>query len=171
MGFFNKLFGNAEENSNEIEVEKNTIYAPLKGNVIPLKEIGDGVFSEGILGKGCGIRPEAETVVAPFNGTITQITDTKHAIGVKSDDGIEMIIHVGLDTVSMNGKGFQVFVNVGDHISCGQKLLTFDSKAIADAGFSSVTAVIVINSDEYKDVEVVKDGQTEETEKLMVCCL
>lgn len=169
MGFLKNLFGDArkETDSNNVETEKNTVYAPLRGNVIPLKEIGDGVFSEGVLGQGCGIEPDSETVTAPFNGTITQVADTKHAVGLESTDGVEVLIHVGMDTVSMNGKGFTVYVKTGDKIQCGQKLMSFSKKAIAEAGFKDTAAVIITNTDDYSSVELLKTGAVTANEKLI----
>ncbi len=156
MGFLNKVFGGKQETAPAIETEKNVVYAPLEGTVIALSEINDGVFSEGVLGQGCGIQPDSETVTAPFHGTITQVADTKHAIGLLSEDGVEVLIHVGLDTVSMNGKGFTVHVKMGERVQCGQKLLTFSKKDIAEAGFSDTTAVLVTNTDDYESVMLEK---------------
>lgn len=147
------MFGEAKQEiiSNDIETEKNTVYVPLSGEVIMLKEIGDGVFSEGILGQGCGIKPDSETVIAPFDGTVIQVIDSKHAIILESTDGVEVLIHVGMDTVSMNGKGFTVYIKVGDKVKCGQKLMNFSKKAIADAGLVDTTAVIIVNTDDYSN--------------------
>ena len=109
MGFLTKLFsGKSEENAKPEEIkttnsQPNTIYAPFKGTVIPLEQINDGVFSSGVLGQGIGMYPEEETVYAPFDGKITQVIDTKHAIGILSNDNIELLIHVGMDTVAMKG--------------------------------------------------------------------
>lgn len=168
MGFFKKLFGNAEaEIVASVETEKNTIYAPLNGTSITLEEIGDGVFSSGVLGQGCGIHPSSQTVVAPFDGKIIQVADTKHAVGIESTDGIEVLIHVGLDTVAMNGKGFTVHVACGEQVKCGQKLLTFDKAAIAAAGYPDVTAVLITNSDNYSNIQLSKTGPVSSTEKLM----
>lgn len=150
MSLFKKLFNNnTEDKLPDITTEPGMIYAPLSGKVISLSQIGDGVFSEGILGNGCGIIPSEETVYAPFDGKVIQSTDTKHAIGLESNDGIELLIHVGMDTVAMNGKGFQVFVSEGDIVTCGQKLMTFSKKNIADAGYPDTTAIVITNSDTF----------------------
>ncbi len=167
MGLFKNLFGGAREETPTIVTEKNTVYSPLKGTVIPLAEIADGVFSERILGQGCGIRPACSVITSPVDGTISQVAETKHAVGVTSKDGVEVLIHVGLDTVSMNGKGFTPHVEVGDSVKCGQKLLSFDRKAIADAGFPDVTAVLITNTDDYEAVELLKTGATEAAEKII----
>ena len=171
MGFFKKLLGGTEKDNMQsapfVETEKNTVYSPLDGTVITLKEIGDGVFSEGILGQGCGIRPDSETVTAPVDGKIIQVADTKHAIGIESREGLEILIHVGLDTVAMNGNGFTVHVKEGQEVKCGQKLLTFNKKAIADAGYPDTTAVLITNSADYTDVALCITGQVKSTDKLL----
>ncbi len=168
MGFLKNLFG-AEIPKDEkfVATEKNIVYAPLDGTLIPLKEINDGVFSEKILGQGCGIWPGATQVNAPSDGIISQVADTKHAVGIQSNDGLEILIHVGLDTVEMNGKGFTTYVHVGDHVKCGQKLLSFDKKAIADAGYKDVVVIVVTNSDDYQSVELIKIGPVNSGEKIL----
>lgn len=149
--------------------EKNTIYAPVSGTAITLKEINDGVFSEGVLGLGCGIVPSEGIIVAPFDGTIIQVADTKHAVGIASDDGMEVLIHVGLDTVAMNGKGFDVTVKTGDIVKCGQKLLSFDRAAIASAGYPDTTAILLTNSTDYESVDLCTTGNISKTDTLLVC--
>lgn len=168
MKLFDKILGKGKtEEQTEIPTEKNTVYSPLDGTVIPLKEIGDGIFSEGVLGPGCGIHPSSETVVAPCDGTIIQIADTKHAVGIKSRDGLEILIHVGLDTVAMNGRGFTVHTAVGEQVKCGQKLLSFDRRAISEAGYSDVTAVLIANGGDYQEVRLCRTGEVLHTEKII----
>lgn len=171
MGFLKKLLGEAEKANTEaapaVEAEKNTVYSPLDGTAITLEEIGDGVFSAGVLGQGCGIRPDSETVTAPVDGKIIQVADTKHAVGIESSDGLEILIHVGLDTVAMNGKGFTVHVKEGQQVKCGQKLLTFDKKAIEAAGYPDTTAVLITNSGDYENVELCTVGHVKSTDKLI----
>ena len=167
MGFFKNIFNSSKEKEVATETEKNTLYSPLAGTVIELEEVADGVFSSGMLGKGCAVVPSEGTVVAPCNGTVTTVTDTKHAIGFISDDGMEVLIHIGLDTVTMNGKGFQMFVKAGQKIKCGQKLISFDRQAIADAGFKDTTMVVIANSDNYDEVNLIKKGTANVGEKLI----
>ena len=124
-----------------------------------MEEIPDPVFSEGILGKGCGLEPAEETVCAPFNGTVTQVIDTKHAVGVTSKDGLELLIHVGMDTVAMNGEGFTCLVKEGDTVKLGQKLMTFSMEAIKTAGHPATTAVVVTNADDFADIQVLAQGE------------
>ena len=139
--------------------EPLTVYAPFSGNVIALEQIPDPVFSEGILGRGCGLEPAEEAVCAPFNGTVTQVIDTKHAVGVTSKDGVELLIHVGMDTVAMNGEGFTCLVKEGDAVTLGQKLMTFSMDAIKAAGHPVTTAVVVTNTDDFSDIQVLAQGE------------
>lgn len=138
--------------------EKGEVKAPVKGTLIPLNEIGDGVFSEGILGQGCGIQPDEGCVYAPFDGTVISVAESKHAVGLLSEDGIEILIHVGLDTVALKGEGFTTFVNEGDQVHCGQKLMDFDMVEIAKK-YPTVTSVIVTNSDDYKEISLGVPGK------------
>lgn len=127
-------------------------------SVIPLAEIGDEVFSEGVPGKGCGIRPDEGCVYALFPGTVVSVADTKHALGLASEDGVELLIHAGIDTVALKGgEGFRPLVKEGDSIACGQKLLEFDKEAVAQK-YPTVTAVIVTNSDDYETVSMGDAG-------------
>ncbi|KIR02369.1 PTS system, sucrose-specific IIB component / PTS system, sucrose-specific IIC component / PTS system, sucrose-specific IIA component [Lachnospiraceae bacterium TWA4] len=152
-----------------ITCEKNTVYAPIEGNVIPLEQIPDDTFASGVLGQGVGIEPAVGRVVAPYDGEITVFFDTKHAIGLTNDDGVEMLIHVGINTVEMNGKGFSPKANVGDKVKAGQTLLEFDIDEIKKAGFSTTTAVLVSNTDDFKAVKVEKTGNSKELDKIIVC--
>lgn len=161
MGLFDKFLG--KEKAVEIiqvTTEKNTLYLPIEGEVIPLAEIGDGVFSDGVLGQGCGIQPKEEKVYAPVNGVVTNIADTKHAVGILSEDGIELLIHVGMDTVDMNGNGFEVLVKPDQKVRCGQPLLKFSLEKIKAAGHPATTAFIITNSDDYSEIKVLRTGDT-----------
>ncbi|MEE3392315.1 MAG: glucose PTS transporter subunit IIA [Lachnospiraceae bacterium] len=120
-----------------------TLYNPIKGNVIALKDIPDQTFAAGILGEGVGIEPEEETVYAPCDGQVSMVFDTKHAIGLTGPKGVELLIHVGLDTVDMKGDGFDICVKEGDSVKRGDKLMTFSKKKITAAGHSTTTAFIV----------------------------
>ncbi|MDE7272870.1 MAG: glucose PTS transporter subunit IIA [Lachnospiraceae bacterium] len=118
------------------------------------------------LGDGVGIEPETGEVVSPFDGEISSVTDTRHAIGITGPDGMEVLIHVGIDTVNMNGDGFELFVSEGDRVKAGQKLLTFDIAKIKAAGYSTTTAVLLTNSDDYPDFRILKTGRTNAMEKV-----
>lgn len=138
-------------------VSAETIATPVVGQVLPLSEAGDKAFSEGLLGKGAVIIPEVGEVHAPFDGTVVTLFPTKHAIGLISNKGTEVLIHVGIDTVQLDGKFFESFVKQGDKVLKGQKLLAFDIAGIEAAGYSVQTPVIVTNTPDYKDV--VASGQ------------
>jgi PTS system sucrose-specific IIC component len=106
-------------------------------------------------------------VVAPFDGEISTVTDTKHAVGISGPRGMEVLIHVGVDTVNMQGDGFELLVHEGDKIKAGQKLIRFDISKIKAAGYSTTTAVLLTNSDDFSDLKVLKNGQTDFMEKLL----
>ncbi|TCI31320.1 PTS glucose transporter subunit IIA [Exiguobacterium sp. SL-10] len=120
----------------------------MEGDIIPLEEVTDPVFSEKMMGDGIAIKPTNGTVVAPANGTIVQVAPTKHAIGIRTEDGAEILIHVGLDTVELNGAHFTVHVEVDDTVSVGQSLLTADLEKIHQAGKDTVTPMIVTNGND-----------------------
>lgn len=146
--------------------ENTVIYAPVQGNVIPRESIPDETFASGVLGDGVGIEPETGEVVAPFDGEISSLTETRHAIGISGPGGMELLIHVGVDTVKMNGDGFRLYVSEGDRVKTGQKLMTFDISKIRSAGYSTTTAVLLTNSDDYKALRVEKTGKTKQTERI-----
>lgn len=143
-----------------VEVPAGTVGSPVNGTVIPMEQIPDETFAAGVLGQGVGVQPKEGAVCAPFTGTVSQVADTGHAIGLTSDDGMELLIHVGVDTVDMNGKGFSPKVKVGDDVQAGQLLMTFDRKAIKAAGHPDVVVVMLTNADEYPNVKLAPAGET-----------
>lgn len=143
------------------------ILSPITGNLIAREEIPDPIFAGGVLGDGVGIEPEVGEVVAPFAGTVASTTDTLHAIGLTGPGGVEMLIHVGIDTVNMKGEGFRLLVKMGDQVEAGQKLLTFDIEAIRRAGYSPTTAVLVANSAAFSSCEVERKGEVKQMEEIM----
>jgi len=158
MAFFDKLFEKGKRDTPAPPCGPLTVYAPAEGKAIPLSEFPDEVFSQRILGPGCGILPTGDKLSAPFNGKVTQLTDTRHAIGVTSGDGVELLIHIGVDTVDMAGAGFQNFVKNGQKINKGDLLISFDRAAIKAAGHSDAIAVVVTNIDEFSGIEQEADG-------------
>ena len=158
MGFFDKLFGGKHDAAPKFAGEKMTVMAPIDGKVIPLEQIPDETFATAILGPGCGIEPTGDTVYAPFDGTITQVASTLHAIGITSDDGIELLIHVGMDTVEMQGKGFTALVKEEQKVKAGTALLKVDLDAIRAANHPTTTAIIVTNGEDLNGMKVVADG-------------
>lgn len=147
-------------------VEGVHIAAPVPGKVIPLKDVADGVFSEGVLGNGFGIEPSEGSVYAPFDGEVAVVADTGHAVAVRSKNGAEVLIHVGIDTVDLNGEGFTPLVKVGDKVTTGQKLMDFDLEAIGRK-YRTVTSVIVVNSDRYDSFDLIRTGSCPAAEPVM----
>ena len=138
------------------------IVAPLAGTVMPLNEVEDPVFSTGVVGQGAGISPaDGETIVvtAPAAGTLAVAPASGHAYGITLDNGVEVLIHVGLDTVNLEGKGFDVKVKQGDRVTAGQELVRVDRKTIEDAGYSLTTPVLITNTDKFASVEVIAEGE------------
>lgn len=141
------------------------IKSPISGKVIELEKVNDPVFSSGAMGKGVAIEPIDNKVYAPFDGVIEFIADTKHAIGLLSDDGVEVLIHVGMDTVKMNGKGFDVKTKVNSKVKAGYLLLEFDKSVIEKEGYSLITPIVITNADNYEDKQLninkeVESGNT-----------
>lgn len=158
-----------EKKSAEIKKESVAadIYLPMNGNVISLAEINDGVFSEGMLGEGVAVEPSDGVVVAPFDGVVQMVYDTKHALGLMSDTGIELLIHVGIDTVQLNGKCYDVVVENGQKIKKGDVLAKVDLEGIKDAGYRTVTPVIITNSDEFSEIKTVATGNCNSGDKII----
>lgn len=135
-----------------IDAVPGKVYAPISGDYIPLESIDDPVFSQGIMGPGCGIEPSEGILVAPVDGTVVTVAETKHAVGIEARNGAELLIHVGMDTVNMKGNGFELKVSEGDKVRCGQPLMHFDMNAIKAAGYPTTTAFVVTNSDAFPSV-------------------
>ena len=138
-----------------------TIGSPIAGIVVPLTDVPDPVFSKGIVGLGVGIDPTEDTVYAPGAGKVLVAQATGHAFGLRLDSGVEMLIHVGIDTVNLGGKGFEVKVAAGDRVEAGTPLVTFDRKVIEDAGYSLVTPVLVTNPKKFGSVDQAASGHVE----------
>lgn len=142
-------------------VKEEMIPSPLSGRVVALNDVPDDVFGSGAMGKGYAVEPNGNEVVAPFDGTVVMVAPTKHAIGLRSNTGIELLIHVGLDTVTLDGKPFTVHVKDGDSFKAGDVLSTFDRDMIAAHNLSSITPVIVTNSATYADVLIQASHETD----------
>ncbi|NDO45354.1 PTS transporter subunit IIBCA [Clostridium sp. MD294] len=173
---YDKIKGMPKENDEEEEkkiditktTEKQSLYAAVDGDVISIQQIGDGVFSEKVLGNGVGIIPESEVVVAPADGTIcTVIEDSKHAVGITLNNGINILIHVGIDTVAMNGEGFEYFVNVGDKVKKGEKLLSFDKKKIQQKGFSPVVIIVELEEGQGETIHFISGKNVKAAQDLI----
>lgn len=175
LGFEDPVEAEEEAQETVLEVQEtaleegkdSAIYAPLDGEIVPLEEVKDEVFSKGVLGQGVAIMPKDGVVYAPFDGKIASIFDTKHAICLTSNDGVELLIHVGIDTVNLEGKPFHALKQSGDCIKKGEKILTFDMEEIKKAGYDTVTPVIVANSDQYAEIIAKKQGTIKASEELI----
>lgn len=127
--------------------------SPVKGKTVPLSEVSDPTFGEGMLGQGVAILPAEGKFYAPADGEISMVFDTLHAVSMVSDDGVEILVHVGLDTVSMKGDGFEGHVKAGDKVKKGDLMLTVDLDKVKAAGYDTITPVVVCNTDDYASVE------------------
>ena len=143
MGLFSKLFGKTEA------INPNHVYAPVAGNVVAISEVPDPTFSEGLMGNGVAIQPTDGKICAPCNGTVDMMFDTGHAVSLVSESGIELLIHVGLETVGLNGAPFKIRVKSGDKVKKGDLLMTVDLEAVKNAGLNTITPVLVCNTDDY----------------------
>ena len=139
--------------------DPNLILSPLSGTVVALKDVPDATFAEGVLGDGIAVEPSEGKVVAPCKGTVSTLFDTHHAIGLTLENGVELLVHIGINTVELNGEGYSAFVEEGDEVSPGQTLLTFDPDFLRSKGYQTVTPVIVTNSDEYSAITPKAQGQ------------
>lgn len=167
LGFDDPVAATAEESeetpvstakSTDASLSKETIiYAPMNGTVKPLEEVSDPVFSSGGMGQGIAIVPDEGKLYAPFDGTVAMVFDTLHAVGLENSAGVEMLIHIGLDTVKLNGKYFSAKVNAGDTVKAGDLLIEFDKDEI-EKEFSMDTPVIITNSDEFDNLETIAEG-------------
>lgn len=142
-----------EETKNETPlVKQEVLISPVKGEVKALSEVKDEAFSTGALGKGVAIEPAEGKIVSPVDGTLTTLFPTCHALGITSDSGAEILIHVGMDTVKLDGKHFTAKAKQGDRVTKGQVLVEFDVEAIKKEGYLVTTPVVITNSDKYLDV-------------------
>lgn len=161
MGFFDFLKKSAAPAAPAEPTFPMMLAADAKGTFVPMESIPDEVFAQGILGTCCGIDPSEGKVFAPAGGEITQAPDSGHALGIMADGGVEILIHVGVDTVEMKGDGFSPKVKVGDKVKKGDLLLEMDLDKIAAAGHPAVVITVVTNTDDFKAVEVVASGDVE----------
>ena len=155
------LFGNL------IAASSIELAAPVDGEAVPLKEVQDPTFGEEILGKGMAVRPEQGSVYAPCDATVELAFETGHAVSLKADSGAEILIHIGIDTVRLNGKYFRVHVSNGDHVSKGQLLIEFDREAIAAEGYDTITPMVICNSDDYRKIEAITGNRVHAGDKVL----
>ncbi|CAD5897699.1 phosphotransferase system (PTS) beta-glucoside-specific enzyme IIBCA component [Carnobacterium maltaromaticum] len=152
----------------EVILEDATVSNPIKGNIIPLNEVKDGAFASGALGKGFAIEPIEGKVIAPFNGKIEAVFPTKHAIGLVSETGMELLIHVGLNTVELKGQYFDTLVEPGQTVKKGQAILNFDLEKIKEAGYETQVPVVITNSPQYSSIELTNKGKLLNNEEVLI---
>ena len=159
---------NKKELNKSIQTEK-TIYSPLRGKMIPLNEVADEVFSSGALGQGVAVIPETSEVYAPVDGEVVLVADTKHALAFNSNNGMEVMIHMGLDTVKLDGKYFDIKVKVGEKVKKGDLIARVDFEKIKEEGYPIVTPVLVLNSDSFTEIQAESPKFVTEKDKLLTC--
>lgn len=131
-------------------IPANSLLAPQTGKILALSEVPDPVFSGKVLGDGIAMQPTSQKVVSPVSGTIVQIADTMHAVCIESDDGLEILLHMGLDTVKLGGKGFVCLVKVGQHVKAGEHIMDMDLGFIESQGYKTITPCLITNMDHVK---------------------
>ncbi|KAJ49950.1 glucose-specific phosphotransferase system IIA component [Clostridium tetanomorphum] len=146
-------------------VRKNfSIMAPVDGKAVDLEEVADGVFSNKVAGEGIAIQPTGDVIVAPADGKLSLIFKTNHAFGMVLDNGVEVLVHIGIDTISLDSNGFKPIAKEGDIVKAGEQIIEIDREFILSKGYSLITSVIITNSDELKEIQCninidVKAGQ------------
>jgi glucose-specific phosphotransferase system IIA component len=155
MGLFD-LFRKKKENHRP--TAPVVICAPVSGTVIPMDQVSDEAFASGAMGWCCGIAPDTGVITSPFTGDIMQVADTYHALGVDGDNGVQVVLHVGMDTAEMHGDGFQCRVRGGQPVQLGEKLLEVDFEKIRAAGHPDVVVMAILNSDDYEEPELILEG-------------
>lgn len=146
MGLFQSIFGSGKKD------EGITVFAPVAGKLVPLSEVSDPTFSEGILGQGAAVIPSGNQFFSPVDGTVTTVFPTGHAAALTSTDGVEILLHIGLDTVKLNGQHFTIHAEEGQQVKKGDLLLEADLEQIKAAGYDVITPVIVCNTEEFADI-------------------
>jgi PTS system beta-glucosides-specific IIC component len=144
-----------------------TVAAPLAGYLLPLSEVPDPVFARGLMGSGVAIRPTKGVLRSPVNGTITSVARARHAVGVRSDEGVELLLHLGIDTVHLGGRYFETLVTPGQRVQVGAPMVLVDLEALAAAGYEAATPIVVTNSAAFASVEVLAEGQVAAGEPLL----
>ena len=143
------------------------IASPMNGDVVPVSKINDPVFSEDVLGRGTAVRPGSDHVSAPCKATIIQMFETGHAVNLLTDSGVELLIHVGIDTVKLKGRHYAIHKNSGESVNAGDILMELDAACINAAGFDTVTPIVVCNPDDFSDISFAPEGPIKEGEPLI----
>ncbi len=156
-----------KENKEEVSFPIS-IKATAEGKIVQMKDIPDPVFSEGLVGPCIGIEPEGGTIVAPCSGKILQLSDTLHAFGIEGDGGMQMLVHIGIDTVSMNGDGFSACAKLGDVVKAGQPIIKVDFDKVKAAGHPTVVITIMTNPSDFKEVTFTSQSEVHLGDDLIV---
>lgn len=164
---FEKKVNEPVVNRGVIQSKQEIVMAPVDGRVLNLSEADDEAFASKALGDGAVIVPANGVIVAPFDGMVATLFPTKHAIGLISRNGAEVLIHIGINTVELNGKYFESFVKQGEQVKAGQKLVTFEPEKIKDAGYSTQVMVVVTNSASYQEINNLHEGDIKIEEQLL----
>lgn len=143
------------------------VYSPVKGKLKKIEQVNDDVFSQKMLGEGVAIIAENGDIAAPVNGTVSSVFPTNHAIGITSEDGLDVLIHIGIDTVELEGKGFHNFVKAGETVEKGDKLINVDFDYIKKAGYEGDVIMIITNSGEYSEIVTREEGNIDLEDVLM----
>ena len=159
---FDSLKKMFEKNANTISLK-----AVEDGRTIPMDEVNDQTFAQELLGPGIAIVPSNGTVVSPIDGTIATVMDTKHAVCIQGEDGLELIVHAGLDTVELNGKYYQTYKEIGDQVKAGDVLLEFDLEEITKAGYDVTTPIVITNLGDYKITKCLTGQQVKAGEEVI----
>ncbi|AZP03274.1 PTS sugar transporter subunit IIA [Jeotgalibaca ciconiae] len=153
FNFFKK-----DKKEKDTPIEKETLFAPVNGKIVPVTEVADPVFSQKMMGDGYAVIPEDGNIYAPVEGKVLSVFPTKHAIGIKLESGIEVLIHMGLDTVELNGKPFETFVSEGDSVTSDTLVAKCDLAALAEAGKDNAMVVVITNMDKVKEFSLDENG-------------
>lgn len=168
MGFEDVAADELTEEEQPDTLLETEISSPVRGQVFSIADVDDGVFSKELLGKGVAIKPESNVIVSPIDGEVVTVLASKHAIGLKTASGVELLIHVGIDTVNLKGDGFEVLVKEGDSVTRGQMLMTVDFDKIKQAGYDETVIMVVTNSNEFKEIQPVLGSALAEEKVLVI---
>ena len=171
MGLLEKIGGlrRAVPDALDVAAAPGVAYAPVSGTVVPLDQVGDPAFAQGMLGNGLGIAPEGNVAYAPVSGVVTADVKTRHALLIKAESGAEVLLHVGLDSVSLRGEGFRQLVRKGDAVRAGQPVLGFDRSLMTSRGLDDTVVVTVTNPDDFASVEVCCEGDVAAGSAVLRC--
>ena len=161
------MFKSLKEKFSKKGNEDIFVLSPLEGEAVPMNTVNDPTFAQEMLGKGVAIKPSVGRVIAPIDGEITVLFETKHAVSIAGENGVELLIHIGFDTVNLKGEHFTAHTKVGDKVKAGDLLVEFDIEEIKEAGYDTITPVIVCNTFEFSDVKENIIGEVKTLDKVI----